>query len=150
LDARTRLLLSARVVNGVKIVVDNESDWQVMQQMVAEGLFSYSDTMFSEGFWWTDAGREAAEQAWQQVPVQPFETSYRNHPQVRIGLNGRKEEVCHVIGPNYAGPSWGSGLLVREWLGQWLVDHPNGEENVPFGSADEAIAWALEQVGEAR
>jgi hypothetical protein len=145
-DDRTRLLLSARVRNGVKIVVDSERDHQVMQQMVDEGLFRYSDTMFSEGYWWTRDGERAAEEVWQRVPVETFETRYRDHPRVRIGLNGNKEELCHVTGPGYRGPSWGSGLWVRESLGRWLVDHPNGEEIVRFGSADEAIEWALEAV----
>jgi hypothetical protein len=149
-DDRARLLLRARLANGIKIVVDNHYDQQVMQQMVQEGLFRYSGTMFSEGYWWTPAGERAAEEVWQQVPVKRFETRYRDHPQVRFTLNGNKEEICHVIGPDYSGPSGGSGLWVRESLGGWLVDHPNGRENVRFKSADKAIKWALQQVGKAR
>jgi hypothetical protein len=146
LDDRTRLLLGARVLNGVKITVNDEHDRRLMHQMVQEGLFRYSDTMFSEGFWWTPVGERAAEEAWQQTPVEEFETRYRNHPQVRFMLNGRKEELCYVFGPNYA--EGRSGLWVREFLGQWLVDHPDGERNERFSSADQAIEWTLAQVGQ--
>jgi hypothetical protein len=50
LDLRTRLLLSSRVRNGVKITVEDAEEREVMNQMVAEGLFRYSDAMFSEGY----------------------------------------------------------------------------------------------------
>ena len=134
-DDRTRLLLSARVVNGVDLVVD-EDDQQLMQQMVKEGLFHRS----GRGYWWTKVGERAAEEAWRRAPVRKFKTRYRNHPKVRISVNGRKEEMCHV-----------SGLWVREKpSGGWLIDHPNGKGVVPFESADKAIEWALEQVGKAR
>ena len=146
--ARTRLLLTARASNGTQLVVNNEYDQRIMQKMVEEGLFRYSNDMFSKGYWWTKAGKRAAEAAWQQIPVQRFETRYRDHPQVSIGLNGYKQEVCHVIWPKGVR---GSELWVREGLdGRWLVDHPNGGSNVPFESADKAIEWALEQVGAPR
>jgi hypothetical protein len=73
------------------------------------------------------------------VPVERFETSYRDHPQVMFDLNGNKEEVCHVICESRPDrPLW-----VRESLGQFIVDHPSGSKNVYFGSADEAIGWAV-------
>lgn len=145
LDSRTQLLLRALAANGIKMVVNDQQDHKVMQQMVKEGLFTYSDTMFSEGYWWTPAGERAAKELWQRLPVQRvIQTRYRNHPRVRISLNGNKEELCHVVGP------WRSGLYVREIVrGRWLIDHPNGDRNVSFGSADEAIEWALRQ-GKAR
>lgn len=140
LDSRTRLLLRARAINGVKMRIGSEDEAQAMRQMVQEGLFMYSNVMFSEGYWWTPAGEQAAEDAWQRLPIKRFETCHRNHPRVHISLNGRKEESCHVAGP------WCSGLWVREIApGRWLIDHPNGEETVPFKSADEAIEWALSQ-----
>jgi hypothetical protein len=105
-----------------------------MDEMVKEGLFTYSDERFSEGYWWTRAGERAAEKAWRQAPVKRSKIRFRNDPRVEIALNGNKEEVCHV-----------SGLCVREVFGTWLVDHPNGLENVSFKSADEAIEWALNQ-----
>lgn len=142
MDVRTRLLLSALTCNGVKMVVSYEHDVKAMQEMVKEGLFTYSTAMFSQGYWWTEAGEKAAKKAWRQLPVVRFKTRYRNHPKVKIGLNGHKEEVCEVMRPKRRSP----GLRVRESLGKWLIDHPNGLENVSFKSADEAIEWALEQM----
>ena len=143
MDDRTRLLLLARSVNGVKVNVRGKSDKKLMDQMVQEELFTYSDTKFSEGYWWTEKGKAAAESAWRQAPVQRFETKYRNHPLVRIEVNGDKEELCHVIRMGKGSPLW-----VREVLGgRWFVSHPTEDRNMPFGSADAAIEWALEQVG---
>ncbi len=146
LDARTRLLLGARVLNGVKIVVNEEQDKLVMQQMVREGLFRYSDTRFSEGYWWTRTGERAAQEAWRRTPVQKLKTRYRNHPQVRITLNGNKEELCHVI-IEANNSKKGRALWVRESFGRWLVDHPNGLKNERFNSINQAIEWALQQIG---
>lgn len=142
LDMRTLLLLRALRSNGIQIVIGTEDELQAMQQMVEERLFYYSDAMFSEGYWWTPAGEQAAKEAWERVPVQHFETRYRGHPQVCFDLNGYKDEYCYVIRP-----SDGSKLWVRGSDSHWLIDHPNGQENVPFGSADDAIAWALEEIG---
>lgn len=138
LDRRTQLLLTARVLNGVKVVVDDPEDRKVMNQMVDEGLFRYCDTMFSEGCWSTREGERAWEQAWDSVPVERFETSYRDHPQVELALNGKKEEQCYVTCASGDRPLW-----VRESLGRYIVDHPSGEKNEYFHSADAAIEWAL-------
>lgn len=148
LDHRTRLLLRARVVNGINFAVSGDDDERIMRQMVREGLFTSSNSMFSEGYWWTPAGEQAAEQAWHHAPVRRFDTCYRDHPQVCISLSGHKEELCHVVGQK----TKGRGLWVREMPlgGRWLVDHPNGTKNVSFKSADAAIAWALKQVGKPR
>lgn len=148
LDERTRLLLQAR--NRFEVVVDSENEDEVaaMQQMVEEGLFTRASDPFSRGYCSTDAGKQVAEEVWHAVEVDQIETCYRGHPQVLLILNSYKEECCYVTGPNYTRS--GAGLYVRELdPGRWLVDHPYEDENVPFGSADEAIAWALEQVGEA-
>jgi hypothetical protein len=138
LDLRTRLLLDSRVRNGVKITVGEDEEREVMDQMVEEGLFRCSDTRFSEGYWWTPAGERAAEDAWESVPAERFETSYRDHPQVSFSLNGNKEELCYVTCASRERPLW-----VRESLGSYIVDHPSGMGNEYFDSADEAISWAL-------
>jgi len=124
------------------MVVSYEHDKKVMDEMVKEELFTYSTAMFSQGYWWTPAGEKAAKRAWRQLPVVQFKTRYRNHPKVKIGLNGHKEEVCEVMRPKRRSP----GLRVREVLGKWLIDHPSGTKNMTFKSADEAIKWGLEQL----
>jgi hypothetical protein len=138
LDTRTRLLLRARTINGVAMNVDREHEVDAMNQMVEEGLFRHSTSFGSYGYWWTREGEQAAEQAWEQAPVERFETSYRDHPQVKFELNGLKEELCYVTCASREKPLW-----VREVVGRYLVDHPNGMENKSFDSADEAIAWAI-------
>lgn len=148
LDERTRLLLHAR--NSFEVVIDGGNEYEVaaMRQMLDEGLFSRASDPFSQGCCLTDAGRQAAEEVWLAVPVDQIETSYRDHPQVLLIPDSYKEERCYVTGPNYV--KSGPGLYVRELdAGHWLVDHPYRDENVPFDSADDAIAWALAQVGEA-
>lgn len=146
LDDRTQLLLEARAVNGVKVSV-REGYEEAMQQMVEEELFRRSDTMFSEGYWWTPKGKAEAERVWRRLPVKKFQTLYRGHRRVFLELNGYKEEICRVIGPKLPEPMKKSGLRVREFLGKWLVDHPSGQKNETFKTADEAIEWALGQVG---
>lgn len=138
LDRRTQLLLSARVRNGVQVTVDDPEDREIMNQMVDEGLFRASTSMFSAGYWSTPAGEQAWEQAWESVPVEEFETSYRNHPQVEFDLNGRKQELCYVTCA-----STGKRLWVRESLGRAIVDHPSGTSNEYFDSVDAGIEWAL-------
>lgn len=144
LDDRTRLLLGARVLNGVQMAV-HSCDEQIMQDMVRQGLFTYSNTMFNKGYSWTPDGKRAAEAAWRRVPVKRFKTRYRRHSRVKIGLNGQKEEVCEVMRPKRRSP----GLRVEESLfsnGEWLIDHPDGTKRMTFKSADEAIKWGLEQL----
>lgn len=134
LDERTRPLLQARGRNGVGVVIDSGNEYEVeaMQQMLAEGLFNRASDPFSQGDWWTSAGEQAANEAWEAVPVEQIETCYRGHPQVLLLLTSYKEERCYVTGPNYTRS--GSGLYVRELdPGRWLVDHPYEDENVPFG-----------------
>jgi hypothetical protein len=138
LDPRTRLLMESRAVNGVRVHVDNDRDQKIMNQMVDEGLFRRSEMPYSEGYWWTPEGERAAEEAFESAPVQRFETSYRDHPQVELSLNFNKEELCHVTCKSRSTPLW-----VRESLGNFIVDHPSGMHNMYFDSADEAIEWAL-------
>lgn len=138
LDRRTRLLLDARVKNGVQVTVESDEDREIMNQMVDEGLFRYSDSMFSVGYWSTPAGEQACEEAWESVPVEKFETSYRDHPQVEFKLNGMREELCYVTCA-----STGKQLWVRVSLGDVIVSHPSGLRNKYFDSVDDAIAWAL-------
>lgn len=130
LDGRTRLLLSGRSSGaGIGIAPEDEP---LMRDLIEEGLFNAGNSPFKQDYWITNRGRAEADRAYASVSVDRIDTKYRDNPNVHIETNGFGEELCYV-----------NKLRVRESLGDWLVDHPDGQRVMKFGSADEAIEFGL-------
>jgi hypothetical protein len=145
LNSRTRLLLMAHS-SGAGISIYPEDDPQ-MRDLIAEGLFAAGNSPFKVDYWPTEKGRAAAEQVYEATPVHRIETRYRDHPNVHLDENGWREETLHVgtvpINGWMTGSTW---VWVRESLGDWLADDPNGDGMDPprrFDTVDAAIEFVL-------